>query len=246
MQADTGFQMAAGDQFRHQRFSDLADFHLQAGGGQSDIGQYGQYRLAAPLFKPGVHQVVQHVAGIRGGAEVVPQGGANADDVINIVGGIIIGVAQQDLSMGDAAKSYTLLTVGDGLVTQIPALIVSTAAGMLVTKSGTTGSTDKALFAQLGRRSGDQDIGVLPRLIAQKLADDELDVGVLGVEAIAEVQRFDGSLAALRFVEIPRESVLAIRSFCRVSGLMSVVRPPSSSATPHAEPRSASPQVSTR
>ena len=68
---------------------------------------------------------------------------------INIVGGIIIGVAQQDLSMGDAAKSYTLLTVGDGLVTQIPALIVSTAAGMLVTKAGIDGSTDKALFSQL-------------------------------------------------------------------------------------------------
>ena len=68
---------------------------------------------------------------------------------INIVGGIIIGVAQQNLSMADAAKSYTLLTVGDGLVTQIPALIVSTAAGMLVTKAGIDGSTDKALFAQL-------------------------------------------------------------------------------------------------
>src|SRR5688572_18537881 len=68
---------------------------------------------------------------------------------INIVGGIIIGVAQQDLSMAEAAKSYTLLTVGDGLVTQIPALIVSTAAGMLVTKAGIDGSTDKALFAQL-------------------------------------------------------------------------------------------------
>src|SRR5687768_6282962 len=68
---------------------------------------------------------------------------------INIVGGIIIGVAQQDLSMAEAAKSYTLLTVGDGLVTQIPALIVSTAAGMLVTKAGVDGSTDKALFSQL-------------------------------------------------------------------------------------------------
>jgi flagellar biosynthesis protein FlhA len=68
---------------------------------------------------------------------------------INIVGGIIIGVAQQNLSMADAAKSYTLLTVGDGLVTQIPALIVSTAAGMLVTKAGVDGSTDKALFSQL-------------------------------------------------------------------------------------------------
>ena len=68
---------------------------------------------------------------------------------INIIGGIIIGVAQQDLSMAEAAKSYTLLTVGDGLVTQIPALIVSTAAGMLVTKAGVDGSTDKALFSQL-------------------------------------------------------------------------------------------------
>ncbi|HEX9448750.1 MAG TPA: flagellar biosynthesis protein FlhA [Dongiaceae bacterium] len=68
---------------------------------------------------------------------------------INVIGGMIIGVAQQGLSMGDAAKSYTLLTVGDGLVTQIPALIVSVGAGMLVTKAGITGSTDKALFKQL-------------------------------------------------------------------------------------------------
>src|SRR5581483_508508 len=59
------------------------------------------------------------------------------------------GGAQQCLRSGDAAKSYTLLTVGDGLVTQIPALIVSTAAGMLVTKAGMLGSTDKMLFRQL-------------------------------------------------------------------------------------------------
>lgn len=68
---------------------------------------------------------------------------------INIVGGIIIGVAQKDLSFAQASQNYTLLTVGDGLVSQIPALIVSTAAGMLVSKAGTTGSTDKALFKQL-------------------------------------------------------------------------------------------------
>jgi len=68
---------------------------------------------------------------------------------INIIGGIIIGVAQQGISISDAAKSYTLLTVGDGLVSQIPALIVSTAAGMLVTKAGMIGSTDKLLFKQL-------------------------------------------------------------------------------------------------
>ena len=67
--------------------------------------------------------------------------------LINVLGGIIIGVAQQDLSFKQASQTYTLLTVGDGLVSQIPALIVSTAAGLLVTKSGTSGSTDKAVFS---------------------------------------------------------------------------------------------------
>lgn len=68
---------------------------------------------------------------------------------INVIGGIIIGVAQKGITFQQAAESYTLLTVGDGLVSQIPALIVSTAAGMLVSKSGVEGSTDKALFGQL-------------------------------------------------------------------------------------------------
>src|SRR5262249_6919287 len=69
--------------------------------------------------------------------------------VINIVGGIIIGGVQNDLSLAQAGKTYTLLTIGDGLVSQIPALIVSTAAGLLVSKGGISGSTDKALFGQL-------------------------------------------------------------------------------------------------
>lgn len=68
---------------------------------------------------------------------------------INIIGGIIIGVAQKDMSMADAAATYTVLTVGDGLVSQIPALIVSVGAGLLVSKAGVAGSTDKALFGQL-------------------------------------------------------------------------------------------------
>src|SRR6187431_1862309 len=68
---------------------------------------------------------------------------------INVIGGMIIGIAQQGLSFADAAHSYTILTVGDGLVTQIPALIVSTAAGLLVTKAGVGGSADKALLRQL-------------------------------------------------------------------------------------------------
>ncbi len=71
--------------------------------------------------------------------------------VINIVAGIIIGTAQMGLDLDEATRSYTLLTVGDGLVTQIPALIVSTASGLLVTKGGgASGSAEKALFSQLG------------------------------------------------------------------------------------------------
>ncbi|MBA5775714.1 flagellar biosynthesis protein FlhA [Stappia sp. F7233] len=67
---------------------------------------------------------------------------------INIIAGIIIGVAQKELSFGDAAQTYTLLTIGDGLVSQIPALIVSTAAGILVSKAGVRGAADKALASQ--------------------------------------------------------------------------------------------------
>ncbi|MBF0306561.1 MAG: flagellar biosynthesis protein FlhA [Alphaproteobacteria bacterium] len=68
---------------------------------------------------------------------------------INVIGGMIIGMAQNGLTFTQAAEMYTMLTVGDGLVSQIPALIVSVAAGLLVTKAGLTESTEKALFGQL-------------------------------------------------------------------------------------------------
>jgi flagellar biosynthesis protein FlhA len=68
---------------------------------------------------------------------------------INIIGGMIIGIAQQSLAFAEAARTYTLLTVGDGLVTQVPALIVSTAAGLLVSKAGISGAADAALLKQL-------------------------------------------------------------------------------------------------
>src|SRR6218665_2028560 len=67
---------------------------------------------------------------------------------INIIAGMIIGIMQEGLSFQEAGNVYTLLTIGDGLVSQIPALIVSTAAGILVSKSGVTGSADKALGPQ--------------------------------------------------------------------------------------------------
>ncbi|MBB5751044.1 flagellar biosynthesis protein FlhA [Prosthecomicrobium pneumaticum] len=69
---------------------------------------------------------------------------------VNIFGGIIIGVTRHGLPLAEAADIFTRLSVGDGLVSQIPALIVSLAAGLLVSKGGTRGSTDKAVLGQLG------------------------------------------------------------------------------------------------
>ncbi len=70
--------------------------------------------------------------------------------VINIVGGLIIGMVQRHLSIGVAASTYTILTVGEGLTTQIPALLLSTSTGILVTRSGATGSTlTKDVLGQL-------------------------------------------------------------------------------------------------
>ena len=68
---------------------------------------------------------------------------------INIVGGILIGVLQHHVSLATAAGSYTVLTIGEGLVSQVPALIISIAAGFLVSKAGVEGSADKALVSQL-------------------------------------------------------------------------------------------------
>ena len=93
--------------------------------------------------------------GAMDGAAKFVRGDAMAGIIItfiNVLGGIIIGVAQNDMAFVDAADSYTRLTVGDGLVSQIPALIVSTAAGMLVAKGGVKGSMEKAVFGQLSAK----------------------------------------------------------------------------------------------
>jgi flagellar biosynthesis protein FlhA len=69
--------------------------------------------------------------------------------LINIIGGLIIGMVQHDMAAGDAAKTYTLLTIGDGLVAQIPALIISTAAGLVVTR---VGGDDRDIGTQVGQQ----------------------------------------------------------------------------------------------
>jgi len=69
--------------------------------------------------------------------------------VINVIGGLIVGVAQHHMPLGDAASTYTLLTIGDGLVAQIPALIISTAAGVIVTRVATDEDAGEQMVTQL-------------------------------------------------------------------------------------------------
>jgi flagellar biosynthesis protein FlhA len=73
--------------------------------------------------------------------------------LVNAVGGIVIGTLRHGLGVGQAATFYTTLTVGDGIVSQVPALIVSLGAGMLVSKGSARGSTDRAFISQLGGHS---------------------------------------------------------------------------------------------
>jgi flagellar biosynthesis protein FlhA len=90
--------------------------------------------------------------GAMDGASKFVRGDAIAGIIIvlvNIVGGLIIGVLQQGMPIADAARTYSLLTVGDGLVTQVPALIVSTAAGMLVTRTTAAAELGEEIKKQL-------------------------------------------------------------------------------------------------
>jgi flagellar biosynthesis protein FlhA len=91
--------------------------------------------------------------GAMDGASKFVRGDAIASLIItaiNIFGGIIIGVTHHGLTLGRAADVYTKLSVGDGLVSQMPALIVSLSAGLLVSKGGTRGSAEQAVLRQLG------------------------------------------------------------------------------------------------
>lgn len=72
---------------------------------------------------------------------------------INIIGGIIIAVIQKELTLSLAIKTYTILSIGDGLVSQIPALIISIASGIIVTKNNIKTPIDQALISQIGRNS---------------------------------------------------------------------------------------------
>src|SRR5579872_6442830 len=91
--------------------------------------------------------------GSMDGASKFVRGDAIAGIIIlavNVFGGIVIGVTRHGMALSSAADVFTKLSVGDGLVSQIPALIVSLAAGLLVSKGGTRGSAEEAVLGQLG------------------------------------------------------------------------------------------------
>jgi len=132
---------------------------------------------------------------------------------INIIAGMIIGVAQNDMSFSAAANTYTLLTVGDGLVSQIPALIVSTAAGLLVTKAGLSGRTDQALFSQFSAYP--KALGVSAALLlclsflpGIPFIPFALLAGLLGITTLALSRRQDEREdAKVKAVEIEEQKV---------------------------------------
>ena len=107
---------------------------------------------------------------------------------INFIGGIIIGILQRGMSFEDALQTYTMLTIGDGLVSQIPALIVSTSAGLLVTKSGTKGATETAIFTQFSNHPKSMGVtsgllafmGLMPGLPAIPFFISSISTGMIG------------------------------------------------------------------
>ena len=90
--------------------------------------------------------------GAMDGASKFVRGDAIAGVVImgiNIIGGLIIGTLQKGMPFAEAARNYTLLTIGDGLVSQIPALLISTAAGIVVSRAGSESDLGKDIVSQL-------------------------------------------------------------------------------------------------
>ncbi|PTX57566.1 flagellar biosynthesis protein FlhA [Litoreibacter ponti] len=87
--------------------------------------------------------------------------------LLNLIMGLIIGIAAHDMPAGQAFETYAILTVGDGLVTQIPAVIISIATALLLARGGTSGATDIAMVQQIGEHpSAIATVGILMALFA--------------------------------------------------------------------------------
>lgn len=135
--------------------------------------------------------------------------------VINIVGGLIVGIGQHGLSLGDAGRVYTLLTIGDGLVAQIPALIVSTAAGVVVSRVATDQDVGQQMLSQLFSNPNVMFItggilaamGMIPRM--PHVAFLTLAIGLVALGWVL-LQRQNEQAA--RQAEAPREAQEAVEA----------------------------------
>lgn len=124
---------------------------------------------------------------------------------INIVGGMLIGILQYHVSFAQAASSYTVLTIGEGLVSQVPALIISMAAGFLVSKAGVEGSADKALVAQLATNpvslgmvsAAAGMVGIMPGMPLVPFAAISLGAGALAWRSAKKPQQVIDEAAAV-------------------------------------------------
>ncbi len=113
---------------------------------------------------------------------------------INVIGGFVIGVLQQGMPIENAAHSYTLLTIGDGLVSQIPALIISTAAGILVSRAASTASMGKEFIRQFSSQPQSLAVtsvivfcfGLIPGLPTIPFTILSMGIGVLAFFAFKE------------------------------------------------------------
>ncbi|MCH7690907.1 MAG: flagellar biosynthesis protein FlhA, partial [candidate division Zixibacteria bacterium] len=103
-------------------------------------------------------EAISHEADFYGamdGASKFVRGDAIASiliTLINIIGGFVIGIAMKDMSLAESMRTYSLLSIGDGLVTQIPALLVSTASGIIVTRAAATSNMGSDLATQLTKQ----------------------------------------------------------------------------------------------
>ncbi|MEM1430642.1 MAG: flagellar biosynthesis protein FlhA [Pseudomonadota bacterium] len=126
--------------------------------------------------------------------------------LLNLVVGLIIGITMHGMAAGQAFQTYTILTVGDGLVTQIPAVIISIASALLLARGGATGATDTALAEQLGRNPAALfTVGVLMALFALVPGLPFLPFMLLAAALIA-LGLYAQNLAARKTAEQPADT----------------------------------------
>ena len=128
--------------------------------------------------------------------------------LVNITGGLIIGIAMQGREPIDAVRTYTVLTIGDGLVSQIPSLIIATAAGLIVTRTASEDDLGTELFAQLTRYPRALGIAAI-LLVIFGMVPGMPTVAFLAVAAVLGVAAYQASGAVERAKEAERARELA-------------------------------------